>query len=244
MGTKDGVIKVLIVEDDLPTQQLIQTYLSSISEVKIIATLNNCESLLEIVLESRPTAVFLDIELPGSDGLTTAVRLKESFPDIYVVFVTGHTKYAADAFQIEAVDYIVKPFDKERLQKAVERIKQFLAVKSSPPVNKHLLVVKNAHEIYIINPADIFFIEKESRKCKIHTTTGIYLTTELLSSLESKLTASFFRCHKSFIINTHKIEKVTPIAERIYSVTFYGSDLNVTMGRQKMEQLYSKLVIS
>lgn len=107
---------------------------------------------------------------------------------------------------------------------------------------KDILVLKNCHEVYFIKTDDIYFIEKENKKTVVHTTNGIYATAEPLNALGQKLNHNFFRCHKSFIINIRKIERVFPIADRIYQVTFNNYQRHVTMGRQKLEELYSLIV--
>lgn len=102
---------------------------------------------------------------------------------------------------------------------------------------KDILLVKNSNEIYVLHPDQIIYIEKELRKTNIHTEGGKYITSETLNSLEKRLGVNFFRCHKSFIVNITKIEKIVPIAERIYQLSFYNYPLTASMGRSKLEEL-------
>lgn len=98
------------------------------------------------------------------------------------MFVTAHTKYAADAFSLDAIDYIVKPITKEALAKALTKIQKFMKLNNPPDssVAAGQITIKNDHELYFINPGDIYFIEKEIRKTVLHTVNGRYLTSESL----------------------------------------------------------------
>lgn len=234
-------ISVMVLEDNVPTLNLLCSYLSAFSFVDVTGSAVNANDFIEAFRIIRPTVVFLDIEIPGFDGMTTAAKLMEVKADIFIVFVTAHTQYAADAYLLDAVDYVIKPISRERIEKSLNKVRTFLDLKTGHCYNsdQQRLTVKNGHEIFVINFEDIFFIEKEFRKSVIHTCNSVYTTTETLGNLEIKLPTFFFRCHKSFIINTKKIESISPIAERIYKITFYGYPLTVTMGRQKMEELCS-----
>lgn len=237
----DSQIKVLIAEDEQPIRQLLESYLSLFPGVEIAGRADNGREVLALIDQARPLAVFLDIEMPDLDGLTTAAKIKERHPDIFIVFVTAYARYAAEAFQLDAVDYLIKPFTRDSVSKAMAKIERLLALKTSAMAGgrpEARLVIKNGHEIFFINHQDILFIEKELRKSIIHTENMRYSTNEPLNILEKKIGTDFFRCHKSFIINLNKIQKIAPIAERIYKVYFFNYSCQVTMTREKLEQLY------
>jgi DNA-binding LytR/AlgR family response regulator len=239
MDTNESKIRIAIAEDETATRQMLQTHLASFSNIDVVATVNNGRELLETFEQINPSAVFLDVEMPELDGLSAAAALKEKNKYIYIVFVTGYPKYAADAFQLEAVDYLVKPVTKEHLERAVGRIEKYIGLRNkNDKRNQDILILKNNHETNFINPDDIYFIEKENKKTIVHTANGKYTTSEPLNVIGQKLNQNFFRCHKSFIVNIKKIEKIFPIADRIYHVTFNNYQNHVTMGRQKLEELY------
>jgi two-component system LytT family response regulator len=238
-------IDVIIAEDDPLIRQLLNSYLSSFPRLNIVASAPDGLEAIDMADRLLPAAVFLDVEMPGLDGLSTAARLREQHPDIFIVFITAHARYAADAYQLEAVDYLIKPVTTESLARAVSKIEKFLALQAvgdgDQPSQHGRIRIKNDREVCYINLQDIVFIEKVLRKTLIHTEHGKYQTTETLSDLEARLGRNYFRCHKSFVVNLKKIEKVSPIAERIYKVTFYDYSESVTVGRQKIEELYRVL---
>lgn len=240
MHLKDTKFSILVAEDEAPTRCLLQSYLSSFPQIDNITAVTNGLEAIENLASIDSKVVFLDVEMPGLDGLSTAAKLKAIKPDLFIVFVSAHTKYAADAFQLEAIDYLVKPITRVSIARTIEKIQNFFTFTAIGKPEEWLrLSVKNDHEISFIDIEDILFIEKKIRKSIIHTSKGIYPTSESLSSLENQLAKSFFRCHKSFIINLKKIEKIAPIAERLYKITFYDYPHFVTMGRQRMEELCS-----
>ncbi len=242
MSSNKEKIKVAIAEDEDSTRQLIQSYLEFFAQVEVVAAVKSGEELVDAVKKFNPEAVFIDIKMPEINGLSVAALLKEIKKEICIIFVTAYPDYAADAFQIDAVDYLVKPITKERIGKAINKIEKLLMLDKDSRVVNDFLILKNNHEIYFIKYDDIFFIEKEFKKTVVHTVNGKYATTETLGAVEKKLNHDFFRCHKSFIINLKKLEKITPIADRTYKLTFHNYHNYATMCRKKLDELYNILL--
>lgn len=242
MKGSNKTISIIIAEDDQPVRQLLEIYLNEFHCVDVVASVSTGAEVLEMYDKLKPSAVFLDISMPDIDGLSLAIRLKAKCPDILIVFTTAHTSYAAEAYQMDAVDYLVKPITREAVARAITKIKRLLPSFLKRPeirtVNDHI-TVKNRHETYFIHLNDIIYIEKEQRKAVFHTEYGICCTGDGLNLIEQKLDARFFRCHRGFIINMTKVNKVTPIADRVYEISFHNYPGRVPMGRKKFEELCS-----
>jgi DNA-binding LytR/AlgR family response regulator len=242
MGATQKLIRVIIAGYDKPGRQLIESYLARFPQVEITASVPTFSEALEMVSQLKPNAAFLDISLPEFDGLSLAMQLKKKYPDLLVVFISAHACYAAEAYQLDAVDYLVKPFTNAEIARALANIARLVPLIIQSPEHKAIndrIIVRNHYEIYFIQLNDIIYIEKEHRKAVIHTKNGLYLTGESLNSLGKRLDNRFLRCHKGFIVNTTKIEKIFPIADRIYEVSFHNYVGGVPMGRQKFEELCS-----
>jgi len=207
--------------------------------VEIVAAVSNGKELLGALSKVEVKAVFLDVEMPSLSGLSAAAEIKRQYSNIFIVFVTAHTKYAAESYNFNAVDYLVKPITQQSITRAIKKIEKSLSQKicHDSHAEEQRIQVKNNHELYFINPSEIIFVEKELNKTLIHSINHKYFTAEPLHSVENKLGHNFFRCHKSFIINIQKIEKISPIADRLYEVTFYNYPDKVTMRRPKFEEL-------
>lgn len=231
-------IRLIIADDNQPTRELIELYLSPLPQVQIMASVSSGQEVLEQLVKEIPTAIFLDIEMPDLNGLSAAAKIREIQPNIFIIFVTAHTQYAAEAFQLEATDYLVKPISKESIERAIKKVEKYSGYIKSDKLTEDILVINNKSETYLIRTDKIIFIEKEIRKTIIHTETGKYLTLEILNVLERKLDNNFFRCQKGFIVNIKKIEKIVTIADRIYNIHFFNYPHHATMGRKKLEELY------
>jgi len=235
MDTNIGKIGAIIVEDDLPVRQLLSSYLTEFSKISVLGEVSTGVESLEMLDYLQPKVVFLDIELPNISGLSTATLLRQKNPFIGIVFISGSPIYAAQAFQLDAVDYLVKPISKQDISKTIEKIERWMDKKIITSESR--IAIKNNHEILFVNLSDIFYIEKVKRYSILHAAQGKLQCSENLSSLSDRLDSSFFRCHRSFIINVNKIDRIVPIADRIYAISFYDYPSRVTMGREKYEYL-------
>ncbi|OPY55854.1 MAG: Transcriptional regulatory protein YpdB [Pelotomaculum sp. PtaU1.Bin035] len=241
----DNTLKVVVADDDEPICNLISDILNTFDEVAVIGKAASGKTLLEIVKETSPDVVFVDVCMPELDGLSVVHQLQENHPNLFVVFVTAHTQYAAEAYNLDAADYLVKPVNRSRISRALVKVRRFKELRHSPasidkeviPDDCKKISFKIGHGIIVVDLESIYFIEKAGKKCLVHTIYDCYETTEKLSSIEQKLNSGkFFRCHKSFIINTDQVEKILPYADRAYEVTFKNYSLKVTMRREKFEE--------
>ncbi|MEN6390062.1 MAG: LytTR family DNA-binding domain-containing protein [Syntrophomonas sp.] len=230
-----GTIRVMIAEDEDRVRDHIRDLLLSFRNVEVIGSYPWGADLLEAFPDANPTAVFLDIMIGDMDGLKLAASLQKLNPNILLVFITGYTEYAATAYQLDAVDYLIKPVTRESIGRSLSRIEKRLRLLHS--MSEDIICVQNRHELYFIHRDEIIYIEKQLRKSIIHTADRLYETSESLGSLESKLPYYFFRCHKSFVVNINKIEKIAPVADRTYAVLFHECKDQVYMGRKSFEIL-------
>lgn len=245
----DQSIRIVIADDDEPIRNLLKNYLCFYEEVKVVGTAADGKRLVEVVRETLPDAVFIDIQMPGMDGLSAVYRLQAEFPSLFVVFVSAHAHYAAEAYSMDATDFLVKPFSRERIGKALNKIKRYKEMNDkilsfcnndgipAEPANSALIMLKSGHGIIMVEKNNIVFVEKQGRKCLVHTTRGIYETTHSLTAIEDSLDKpNFFRCHKGFIINVRQVEKISPYADRAYEISFYNYPLKAPMRRNKFEE--------
>ncbi|MCL6557773.1 MAG: LytTR family DNA-binding domain-containing protein, partial [Firmicutes bacterium] len=245
-----ATLRVVVADDDIPTAGLVKDLLESFEGVTVAGIASNGKSLLELVAQTKPDIVFVDVQMPDLDGLTAASRLQREYPGVFIIFISAYPHYAAEAFNLDAVDYVVKPLSKDRIGRALAKGRRFLQFRpalgssvSLPYAGAGLigegggqqkkLLVKSGHGAVVIDTQNILFVEKVGKKCIIHTYDNCYETPENLSLIEKKLDRNrFFRCHKSFIINVDRVEKVLPYADRAYEVTFYNCAHKVTMRRE------------
>lgn len=242
-------IKVVIADDDRPVLNMLKNYLCNVFEdIEVVGTARGDE-LLEVVRQTTPDAVFTDIKMPGMDGLNAVCLLQKEFPNLFIVFISAHTHYAIEAFSLDAVDFLSKPINNERLSKTIVKIKRYKALfENSQSVglfkdqevssnrSTHL-ILKFGHGITLVDKSDIIYVEKQGQKCLFHTTRWVLESACSLASLEKCLREPmFFRCHKSFIINVFKVEKIIPYADRAYRVCFFNYPEAIYIRRNSYEK--------
>lgn len=248
-----GKIKTLIAEDDYMSRQLLKGMLEQFEDIQVIGEAANGLELMQLAKTLKPQVIFIDIDMPEVNGMSAAQEILAKDANIQIIFVTGHADYAVEAFEISSLDYILKPFELERIGKTVARIKAKIS-QLNTDITKlarilkgpEKLFVKSDHELHFIEADNIFFIERDKNKRKsiIYTTNNKYETWESLNELESRLDQTyFFRSHKSYLINLRKIEKIVPWGELSFLIRFTGSNLDAFMSRNKVQILYEILNI-
>ena len=234
---------VAISDSDPLSRDLLKRYLQDFSQIDVVKAIGNHQELIDFIKVNPVVAIFLNVESSCINGITSATKIKSLYPDILIIFVSSIAKYAAKSYDLDALDYLVKPITKDRLSKVVTKIEQRIIMNYNIKHTYNPIVFKYNHVLYFLNPSDIIFIEKVLRKTVIHTSLGKYSTCETLKSIEKKLGKEFFRCHRSFIININKIEKITPIVDRIYEVNFYKSNETANMSKRKFDEFYKILML-
>ena len=218
---------------------MLAAFLSAFPQINIVGTATSGLDVIELVEKLRPTAVFLEVDLPSGDGIASAIKLRQISPETRVVFLSVYPDYALEAFRVDAIDYILKPMSHASLARAVGKLEAHQHPHHRLQYER--LAFKQGRDIIFVNLPQVLFLEKVQRRTLIHTTHGIYMTTESLRVLTQRLPHWFFRCHKSYVVNINHIERVYPLAERLYAISFYDYAQSITVARVYLDQLLSLL---
>lgn len=227
-------------------------------ELVIGATVADGASAAAQALALRPDVCFLDIRMPGSTGLEAAQVMAEDWPDAapfpLLVFVTAYDQYALEAFDVHAVDYLLKPFDETRFAKALARARSAVQAQRSGEVSDRLLallrglraapagrterlVVKSAGRLFFLRTEEIDWIESSGNYVCLHVGTETHLLRETMSSLEARLDpASFIRIHRTAIVNVDRIKELQPLFHGEYEVVLRGG-ARLTLSRSYRDRL-------
>ena len=227
-------IKVLIVDDEPIARRRIRRQIENNADFEITG---ECKNGLEAVLtiqEQKPDLVFLDVQMPEMDGfsvLETISAQKEAMPA--VIFVTAYDRYAIKAFEVNAVDYLLKPFDDERFQKALnraqaqiqnnntnERLLDLLeTLKKTPQKYIERLAIKSAGRIFFLMVEEIDWIESADNYVRLHVGRESHLLRETVNGLEKKLDPDrFLRIRRSTIVNIKQIKELHPLFNGEYAI--------------------------
>lgn len=241
------MIKVCIIEDEPEIRKLLRRIIERQEGFTVVSESGDFASAISDFTKYRPDVAFVDIDLNGESGLECAKVLTELNPKLKVIFATAHSEYMANAFEIYAFDYLVKPFNVERVAKTLSRIRSKAEEENSMKEEaaviqseKHSdkLMIKGKEQITFVDKKDIIFIERSENATKIVTAEEIYKTSASLGSIEEKLNPSeFMRCHKSYIINVSRISKIEPYGRWTYIVKFKGILESALMTAQNYEEI-------
>lgn len=213
-------INVVIVDDNQDSLEILEFFIGELKEFSIVDTCRTGEALIDSVMKNKVDLVVADINMPEKSGMVAIKECLEFSPDLKFIFVTGYNEFAVEAFAISAVDYIVKPIEKIRLYKALERAKtQLLSerAESEEKIPSKRLSVRSNSSFYYIPFEDIIFIEKSGKKCIIYTTSQEVETYENISDIYEQLDQTFYRTHRSYIVNLRMISHITPKNETYFA---------------------------
>lgn len=236
-------LRVLVVDDEPLVREGIRLLLDREPDVRVLGEARNGAQAVEQIRELRPNLVLLDVQMPGMDGLAVVAALEpEERPAI--VFVTAHSEYATRAFDLHAVDYLLKPFDAERFATAlrrararmaegkVDRLEALLATLRPARAYPERLLLKQEGTVVVVPIHEIDWVEAADNYVHIHARTGRYMERESLKQIEAKLDpARFARAHRSAIVNLSRVKSLSPLTAGEYVITLTtGTRLTLSRG--------------
>jgi two-component system, LytTR family, response regulator len=237
MNATDQKIRAVIVDDEDLARQMLREFVSKHPEIEIVAECANGFEAVKAVTELKPDLLFLDIQMPKLNGFEV---LELIGTDRAIVFVTAYDEYAIRAFDIHAVDYLLKPFGADRFESALQRVKQRLGGKLPPPAElsssarpeqyAERIVVRDGTRVYIIPVAKLDYAEAQDDYVALSSEGKKHLKQQTISSLETILDPSrFLRIHRSYIVNLEKVTKIEPYSKDSYVVVLAnGAQLPVS----------------
>lgn len=233
-------MKIVIAEDDSASRKILKLFISKSSDYTIVGEAKNGEELIRHLVVEKPDIAIVDIGMPLLSGMEAVKYCKEILPDLQVIFLTGFDNYAMEAFDINAADYILKPIERERLMKALDRATLLRNSNPSekPEINsvqqEKKLVLKHYNNFSIIPYEEIYYIEKTDRKTLIHTKSKIHQNNEPLSDLFMNLPEGFIQAHRSYIINLNHLSNIETKGQTYYaSFLHYGGKAKISKNHLK-----------
>jgi len=228
------MIRVVVVDDEPLARETIRDLLGRDADVEVVAECATGADAVDVVAETRPDVLFLDVQMPGLDGFEVLSRVVEHHVPV-VVFVTAYDRYAVRAFDARAVDYLLKPFDDDRFAEALKRAKKavesrdlegraerLLALvdaprgpsEARPPRYPARLMVRSGSRLLFVRPEQIDWIEAEDYYSRVHVAGASYLLRASMAELEARLDPDeFARVHRSAIVNLDRVTEIHPDAK-------------------------------
>lgn len=228
-------LRILIADDEPLARERVRALLSAESTVEVIGECGNGPEAIAAIRKDRPDIVFLDMQMPGADGLQVVRELPASDRPA-IVFVTAHDRFAVDAFGVHATDYLLKPFDQERFRAALQRATEHVRAKRAGDLNTRLetlladaapvakkpgrLAFKSDGRVVFVRPEDIVWVEAADNYVLLHLTDSPRLILrDTLSSLEERLgSKEFARVNRSALVRLDQVKELQPTFHGDYTV--------------------------
>jgi two-component system LytT family response regulator len=236
------MIRTIIVDDEPLARSNLSVLLRRDPEIEIVAECGSGAEALAEIRSARPDLVFLDVQMPECDGFDVLEILGQDLPPA-VVFVTAYDQYALRAFDAGALDYLLKPFDNARFERALERAKQTIVRSRDLPRKLERLAIKGVGQISFVKVSEIDWIEAADYYACLHVGAKTHLLRRSLAELEDELSEMFCRIHRSTIVNLDRVRGLKLNEEGEYDVLLdHGARLRLS--RRYRKQLESRLEAS
>ena len=241
--------KIIIIDDEPLARSIVKEFLQNYPELEIVQECNDGFEGVKAIQQHEPDLIFLDIQMPKINGFEM-LELLDQPPA--VIFTTAFDEYAIKAFEAHAVDYLLKPFNKERFDKAIQKWKEqtagtqkntteLLETASYSPAQSQRIVVKTGSKIKIIPVQDVYFLEAADDYVKVHTHEGSFLKNKTMNHFEKTLDAQqFVRSHRSYIVNVQQITRIDPY-EKDNHIAILKAGAKVPVSRNGYVKLRSVL---
>ena len=242
------MISTILIDDEPLARAIIKEYTAAFPQLSIVQECNDGFEGLKAIMQHKPQLIFLDVQMPKINGFEMLELIEE--PPA-VIFVTAFDEYAIKAFESHALDYLLKPFSRERFNKAIEKFLEQSNNNSHPvqpipesfslsPQQRQRVVVKISGKIKIIPVDDIHYLEAADDYVRIHTKEGGFLKNRTMAHFEKSLDGNVFvRTHRSFIVNVQQITRIDPYEKESYvAILKNGSQVSVSKsGYAKLKQV-------
>ncbi|MDR6720594.1 LytTR family DNA-binding domain-containing protein [Paenibacillus sp. 2003] len=259
-------MRALIVEDEILASEELNYLIEEHSQIEVVDRLEDGLDVLKFLQEQEVDVIFLDINIPSLDGMMLAHHIGKFATKPYIVFTTAYKEHAAEAFELEAFDYILKPYDEKRIAAMLHKLE--LAFKRDhAPVEQHVengpatLVDGSAAQgdllrerdtnshtdrrinllrndnIIVTDTADIYYAEAQEKVTKVYTKNGEFTMPVSISDFHSRLPEdTFFRCHRSYVVNLSQIREIVPWFNNTYLLRLRDLEAEVPVSRGKVKE--------
>lgn len=241
-------MKAIIVEDEFPAREELKYFINNFSKIEVLNEFDNGVEVLKFIQENTVDVIFLDINIPMLDGMLLARTINNFKTKPKVVFITAYKEHAVDAFELEAFDYILKPYSDDRMISMLNKLERSVIsianIENKLNEEKKLIHKSNVSTISlwkndklrVININDIYYCEARERETIVYTKDSEYIVKVAIKEFEKNLNDSlFFKTHRSYIVNTSKINEIIPWFNNTYKLKLNDINSEIPVSRSKIK---------
>lgn len=244
------MIRALIVDDEAPAREKLERWVAGEPDMQVVGSAGDGLAAAQLIGRLRPDVAFLDIQMAGLSGLEVAAQLEAASAPL-IVFVTAFDEHAVKAFELNAVDYLLKPYDRERLARTLERVRERLghsaprtaavATARAQTASSERLLVPDGERLQLIESASVEWLEADDNYVHVHTAARSFLLRRTLQDLLTQLgERHFVRIHKSAAVNLSAIASLTPLFKGDYEVALRNGRA-VRLSRRYRDALFARM---
>lgn len=239
------MLTCVIVEDEFPAREELKYFLTKHKEISLEKEFENPIDSLKYLQENKVDIVFLDINMPELDGMSLGKILTKLNPNIKIIFITAYRDYAAEAFEIKAFDYLLKPYSEKRITEVLNNltmIKDNFPIKEVEKINK--VTVFLDEKMVVLSLDEIYYIEVAEKESLVYTQNEIYTSKLKISKWEEILPKNkFYRTHRAYIVNLDKIKEVEPWFNGTFVLKIQDLKFKVPVSRNNIKEFKELLSI-
>jgi len=237
-------MKVIIVEDEVLAQQELTWLIKEHSQMEIVGTFDDGLDVLKFLQHNKVDAIFLDINIPSLDGVLLAQNISQFAHKPFIVFITAWKEHAVEAFELEAFDYILKPYQESRIVTMLQKLENSWQHQSgsnssaaNPQRENDTINLVRDEKIFVTSIHDIYYAEAHEKMTFVYTRRESWVMPMNITEFCSKLPAAhFFRCHRSYCVNLNKIREIEPWFNNTYILRLRDLDFQVPVSRSKVKE--------
>lgn len=229
-------MRCVIVDDEFPAREELKYFISKFPGTELTQEFGDSLDAFDYLQEhaKEVDVLFLDINMPELNGLNLGKIIRKLNPAMKIIFVTAYREYAVDAFEIQAFDYLLKPYSEDRIEKLLSR----LSVEKKQISNKVSISV--GEKIIVFNTEDIIVVEADKKESRVYTTKECYLTKMKISDWEEQLPENqFYRCHRSYLVNLSKVREIEPWFNNSFMIHMESCPVKIPVSRNNMKEFKS-----
>ncbi|WP_176891643.1 LytTR family DNA-binding domain-containing protein [Fusobacterium varium] len=239
------MLKCIIVEDEFPAREELKFFIEKHEEIELEKEFDSPLDALKYLQDNKIDIIFLDINMPELDGMSLGKILSKLNENLKIVFITAYKEYAAEAFEIKAFDYLLKPYSEKRINEVLDNLtkeRKSEHIKDISRINK--VTVTSGDKMYVISINNIYYIEAGEKESMVYTKDNSYSSKIKISKWEEMLPKNkFYRTHRSYMVNLDKITEVEPWFNGTYVLKIQDLKFKIPVSRNNIKEFKEILVI-
>lgn len=244
------MMKAIIVEDEPLAKEELAYLIEHFSQIDVVASFEDGLDAFKYLQQQQVDVVFLDINVPSIDGMLLARNIHQFAKKPFIVFTTAHKDFAAEAFEVEAFDYILKPFNEERIKGVLEKLQGALSSVTQPMASVAVagatmkVNLTKGDRIYVTDIDEIYYVEAAEKQTRVFTCNDEFVVPMTISEFIERLPEDkFFRSHRSYCVNLQKIQEIIPWYNSTYLVKLLDFEQPLPVSRSRLKAFKQRMAL-